>query len=86
MVWAEVSKNILQKCWAKAKEAKTCIEERQRELAREAKLKGESWIPKHFTISHSKESGWDCLPNQKLVCSAPIIVPPVESHDGGECN
>ncbi|KAL2534470.1 Oxysterol-binding protein-related protein 4B [Abeliophyllum distichum] len=82
LVWAEVSKNILQKCWDKAKKEKTSIEERQRELAREAKLKGECSIPKHFTLSHSDETGWDCFPNQKLVPPAPIVVPPVESPNG----
>ncbi|KAL2458207.1 Oxysterol-binding protein-related protein 4B [Forsythia ovata] len=86
LVWAEVSKNILENCWDKAKKEKNSIEERQRELAREAKLKGECWSPKHFTISHSDETGWDCLPNQKLVPPAPIVVPPVESPIGGGCN
>ncbi|KAI3447321.1 hypothetical protein Pfo_003986 [Paulownia fortunei] len=74
VVWGEVSQAILQKSWEEAREAKTCIEERQRELARERKSKEEDWIPKHFTVSHSKESGWDCLPNNKLVPPAPIVV------------
>lgn len=70
-----MSEAILEKRWDKAKEAKTCIEERQRELARERKSKDdEDWAPKYFTVSHSKENGWDCLPNNKLVLQAPIVV------------
>ena len=75
VVWAEVSQNILSKCWNKAREAKTAVEEKERELVRERKTKGETWVPKHFTVSHSKESGWNCFPNQKLVPPAPIVVP-----------
>ncbi|CAA2950482.1 oxysterol-binding protein-related protein 4B-like [Olea europaea var. sylvestris] len=76
VIWAEVSQAILQKCWEKAKEAKSVVEEKQRELAKERKLKDENWVPKHFTVSHSKESGWECLPNHKLVPPTPIVVTP----------
>ncbi|KAI8571446.1 hypothetical protein RHMOL_Rhmol01G0120900 [Rhododendron molle] len=75
VVWAEVSQNILSKCWEKAREAKTAVEEREREMLRERKAKGETWVPKHFTVSYSKEGGWTCLPNQRLVPPAPIVVP-----------
>ncbi|KAL7224838.1 hypothetical protein ACSBR1_026176 [Camellia fascicularis] len=75
VVWAEVSKNILSKCWDKAREAKTAVEEKERELLRERMAKGEIWVPKHFTVSQSKESGWVCLPNQEWVPTAPIVVP-----------
>ncbi|PIN16796.1 Oxysterol-binding protein [Handroanthus impetiginosus] len=74
VAWGEVSQSILKRNWDKAKEAKTSIEERQRELARERKLREEEWDPKYFTVSYSKESGWDCLPKQKLVPAAPIVV------------
>ncbi|XAR63736.1 hypothetical protein NMG60_11023779 [Bertholletia excelsa] len=75
VVWAEVSKCIMSKSWDQAKEAKTVVEERERELARQRKARGETWVPKHFTVSQSKESGWDCFPKQKWVPTAPIIVP-----------
>ncbi|XP_057467098.1 oxysterol-binding protein-related protein 4B-like [Actinidia eriantha] len=75
VVWAEVSQNILSKCWDKAREAKTAVEEKERELVRERETKGETWVPKHFTVSYSKETGWSCFPNQKLVPPAPIVAP-----------
>ncbi|KAL7133758.1 hypothetical protein ABFS83_12G161400 [Erythranthe nasuta] len=81
VVWGEVSEAILEKSWGKAKEIKTCIEEKQREAARERKSRQkqdeeeeEDYIPKYFTVSHSKENGWSCLPNNKLVPTAPIVV------------
>ncbi|KAG6384823.1 hypothetical protein SASPL_153642 [Salvia splendens] len=74
LVWGEVSRAILEKRWDKARECKNEIEERQREIARERKLKEEKWIPKHFTVFHSKESGWDCVPNNNVVAPAPIVV------------
>ncbi|XAR56069.1 hypothetical protein NMG60_11036373 [Bertholletia excelsa] len=76
-VWAEVSRNIMSKCWDKAGEAKTAVEERERELVRARKTKGETWVPKHFTLSSTKEAGleWDCVPNQQWVPPAPIFVP-----------
>ncbi|CAA2990280.1 Hypothetical predicted protein [Olea europaea subsp. europaea] len=76
VIWAEVSQAILQKCWEKAREAKSVVEEKQREVAKERKLKDENWVAKHFTVSHSKESGWECLLNHKLVPSTPIVVSP----------
>ncbi|XP_041021984.1 oxysterol-binding protein-related protein 4B-like [Juglans microcarpa x Juglans regia] len=75
MVWSDVSQSILSKDWEKAREAKKVVEEKQRELLRERDSRGETWIPKHFTVSHSKEGGWDCSPIQKWVPPAPIVVP-----------
>ncbi|CAI9099158.1 OLC1v1035939C2 [Oldenlandia corymbosa var. corymbosa] len=75
VVWGDVSQAILDKCWEKAKEAKSAIEGRQREMVKERNSKAENWVPEHFTVSYSKESGWECQPNQKLVPPAPIIVP-----------
>ncbi|KAH6798966.1 hypothetical protein C2S51_035450 [Perilla frutescens var. frutescens] len=76
VVWSEVSRAILEKRWDKAREAKSCIEERQREIARERESKEEDWVPKYFSVIHSKESGWDCipLPNNNIVPPAPILV------------
>ncbi|KAM7477770.1 hypothetical protein LguiA_025983 [Lonicera macranthoides] len=75
IVWGEVSRGILTKSWEKASEAKTSIEETERELVRQRKSKGENWIPKHFTLSYTKDTGWECLPIQTWVPPAPIIVP-----------
>ncbi|XP_048132960.1 oxysterol-binding protein-related protein 4C-like isoform X2 [Rhodamnia argentea] len=75
VVWSEVSRGILSKDWDKARETKKSIEEEQRELKRERDSRGETWIPKHFTVSCNKENGWDCTPIQKSVPSAPIHVP-----------
>lgn len=75
IVWSDVSQSILSKDWEKAREAKKVVEEKQRELLRERDSRGETWIPKHFTVSHSKEGGWDCSPIQKWVPPAPIVVP-----------
>ncbi|KOM28964.1 hypothetical protein LR48_Vigan627s001300 [Vigna angularis] len=72
-VWSELSEAILSKEWGKAKEAKKSIEERQRELRRERESKGENWVPKHFTVSYSKEKGWNCSPIENSVQNAPII-------------
>ncbi|KAJ4834892.1 hypothetical protein Tsubulata_038791 [Turnera subulata] len=75
LVWGEVSRNILTKKWDKAREAKTGVEEKQREIARDRKSSGEIWVPKHFVATYSKEDGWDCSPTQKWVPPAPIVVP-----------
>ncbi|XP_041019159.1 oxysterol-binding protein-related protein 4B-like isoform X1 [Juglans microcarpa x Juglans regia] len=75
VVWSEVSQCILSKDWEKAREAKRTVEEKQRQLLRERGSIGESWVPKHFTVSHSKENGWDCSPIQKRVPPGPIVVP-----------
>lgn len=75
VIWAEVSRGILSKNWEKAREAKTAIEVRERELARDRESRGENWVPKHFTVSYSKENGWECSPNQKWVPPAPVVVP-----------
>ncbi|KAK7281164.1 hypothetical protein RIF29_08900 [Crotalaria pallida] len=73
LIWSKLSQAILTKDWEKAREAKKSVEERQRELFRERETKGETWVPKHFTLSQSKEGGLDCLPIQKWVPNAPII-------------
>jgi hypothetical protein len=71
-----VSKGILSKDWEKAREAKKAVEEKQRELLRDRESKGETcWVPKHFSVSYSKEGGWDCSPIQQRVPPAPIVVP-----------
>ncbi|XP_011018206.1 PREDICTED: oxysterol-binding protein-related protein 4B, partial [Populus euphratica] len=74
-VWSEVSKGILSKNWTKAREAKSTVEDNQRKLAKERASKGETWVPNHFTVSDSKEDGWDCSPIQERVPPAPIVVP-----------
>lgn len=76
VVWAEVSRAILEKSWEKAREAKSSVEDTQRELARERKAVKEDWSPKHFKVSHSNESGWECVPIHKWVPPAPIVVDP----------
>ncbi|KAI4335373.1 hypothetical protein L6164_014022 [Bauhinia variegata] len=73
LVWSELSEAIMKKDWDKGREAKKFIEERQRELLREQQSMGETWIPKHFVASHSKEGGWECSPIQRWVPAAPII-------------
>ncbi|KAF8400204.1 hypothetical protein HHK36_013500 [Tetracentron sinense] len=74
VVWGEVNQGILNKDWEKAREAKKGIEERERELLRERKAKGETWVAKHFTVSHTKEGGWECSPIHKWVPPAPIAL------------
>ncbi|KAL6585597.1 hypothetical protein OROMI_002241 [Orobanche minor] len=74
VVWAEVTRSILERSWDKAREAKTWIEERQREVARERKSNENDYVPKYFTLSHTKENGWDCVPINKSVPRAPILV------------
>lgn len=74
LVWGELSQAILSKDWEKAREAKKSVEERQRELQRERVSKGQSWVPKHFIVSYTKEKGWDCSPIQKWVQNAPIVI------------
>ncbi|XP_052200286.1 oxysterol-binding protein-related protein 4C [Diospyros lotus] len=75
MVWGEVSENILSKCWEKAREAKTEVEEKERELLRARNGRAEIWLPKHFTVSHTPQTGWQCSPVQNRVPPAPIVVP-----------
>ncbi|KAL3749183.1 hypothetical protein ACJRO7_010299 [Eucalyptus globulus] len=75
VVWSEVSGGILSKDWDKAREAKKAVEEEQRKLKRERDSREETWVPKHFTVSHDEENGWDCSPIEKSVPSAPIHVP-----------
>nr|GEZ64104.1 oxysterol-binding protein-related protein 4C-like [Tanacetum cinerariifolium] len=60
VIWANVNECILNKSWDKANDAKTSIEEKEREVARSRKSKGEAWVPKHFVLSDCKETGeWD---------------------------
>ncbi|XP_027332870.1 oxysterol-binding protein-related protein 4B-like [Abrus precatorius] len=73
LVWGELSQAIMSKDWEKAKEVKKNVEERQRELQRERESKGETWVPKHFTVSYSKEEGWNCSPIRKRVPNSPIV-------------
>ncbi|URE40148.1 Oxysterol-binding protein [Musa troglodytarum] len=75
-VWSEVSQAILNKEWGKASAAKQNVEEKQRKLQRERKSSGELWVPKHFTVTHTKDNEWDCSPLEQSVPPAPIIVPP----------
>ncbi|XP_059460467.1 oxysterol-binding protein-related protein 4B-like isoform X2 [Corylus avellana] len=75
VVWSELSQGILSKNWEKAREEKKAVEEKQRELLRERESKGETWVPKHFSVSYCKEGGWDCSPIQQKVPPAPIDVP-----------
>lgn len=75
VVWGEVNEGILTGDWEKATEAKRAVEENQRELLKERKSKGETWIPKHFVVSYNKEDGWDCSPTEKIISPAPIVVP-----------
>ncbi|XP_071742106.1 oxysterol-binding protein-related protein 4C [Rutidosis leptorrhynchoides] len=79
VVWAKVSECILNKSWDKANAAKTAIEEHERETARIRKLKGETWVPKHFVLSSNcKETGeseWEVRPKSTMVQPAPIVVP-----------
>ncbi|GMN62073.1 hypothetical protein TIFTF001_031165 [Ficus carica] len=70
-----VNEGILSKDWGKAREAKKAVEERQRELLRERKSRGETWVPKHFIVSCTNKDGWDCSPIEKIVPPAPIVVP-----------
>lgn len=72
-VWSELSQTILNKDWDKAREAKETVEEKQRELVRERESKGETWNPKNFIVSYSKEAGWECSPIHNCVSAAPII-------------
>ncbi|XXG58004.1 hypothetical protein AAC387_Pa04g0428 [Persea americana] len=76
LVWSEVSQGILTKNWEKAKAAKKDIEERERKLARERKSIGDSWVPKYFNVSCTKDGGWECTPKQEMIPPAPIVVSP----------
>ncbi|XP_047308174.1 oxysterol-binding protein-related protein 4C-like [Impatiens glandulifera] len=75
LVWRKVNEGIVKGRWDEAREAKTEVEEKERALVRERNEKGESVSPKHFSISHTIENGWHCLPLQKSVSLAPLIVP-----------
>lgn len=74
-VWSEVSEAIMSGDWKKAKEAKNAVEVKQRELLKERESKRETWVPQHFSVTYSKDGGWECLPNHKSVPPAPIVVP-----------
>ncbi|GMJ07145.1 OSBP(oxysterol binding protein)-related protein 4C [Hibiscus trionum] len=74
-VWSEVSEAIMSQNWEKAKEEKNAVEENQRLVSREMGSEGKTWVPKHFSLSYSKEGGWECSPIQQWVPPAPIVVP-----------
>ncbi|CAL1408574.1 unnamed protein product [Linum trigynum] len=78
-VWSEVSRGILSRDWEKAKEAKRAVEEKQREMAKARKSRGEVWVPKYFTPSKCDGDGDDDTceysPIETLVPPAPIVVP-----------
>ncbi|GAV63090.1 LOW QUALITY PROTEIN: Oxysterol_BP domain-containing protein [Cephalotus follicularis] len=74
-LWSEGSQAILSKDWEKATKAKKGLEEMQRQLLRDRKSRGETRHPKHFSLTNSKEDGWDCSSVQKWVPPAPVIVP-----------
>ena len=72
-VWGKLSQAILDNEWEKAREAKQDVEERQRKMLREKASNGETWIPKNFRVSYSKDTWeWDCTPLHKWVPPAPI--------------
>ena len=79
VLWAKVNEGILNKSWDKAKDAKTAIEDKERELVRNRISKGEAWVPKHFVLSNSKEETgeleWEVKPKHAKVPPAPMIVP-----------
>ncbi|XP_023757643.1 oxysterol-binding protein-related protein 4C [Lactuca sativa] len=76
VVWGKVNEGIMNKSWDEAKVAKTAIEEKEREFAKNRKLKGENWVPKHFVLSKCRENGeWEVKPKNTKVPLAPIIVP-----------
>ncbi|XP_045814596.1 oxysterol-binding protein-related protein 4C-like [Trifolium pratense] len=71
LVWGKLSQAIISNNWEKAREVKNTVEETQRSLVREKESKGETWIPKHFIVTHSNDDGWKCSPIQKWVPDAP---------------
>ncbi|XP_051113676.1 oxysterol-binding protein-related protein 4B-like [Andrographis paniculata] len=75
VVWGKVSEAILQKAWDKAREAKSRVEEWQRQMAVERSSSRQEWAPKHFMVSRSAETGWDCSPKNNAVPPAPIRAP-----------
>lgn len=76
VVWGKVNEGIMNKSWDEAKVAKTAIEEKEREFAKNRKLKGENWVPKHFVLSTCRENGeWEVKPKNTKVPLASIIVP-----------
>ncbi|VVB16125.1 unnamed protein product [Arabis nemorensis] len=74
IVWSEVSEGIMNKDWEKAREGKRYVEEKQREYMRQRVASGQSWIPKHFSVTRAGKD-WDCVPLQPTVPQAPIVVP-----------
>jgi len=76
VVWGELSEAIMRNEWEKASEEKEGVEEREKKMVRERGMKGESWVPKNFRVSYSKDTWeWVCLPIHKWVPPAPIIAP-----------
>lgn len=75
VIWGKINENILNKSWDKANGAKTATEEKERELVRRRKSKGEAWVPKHFVLSDCRESGeWEVKPKNINIPPAPIVV------------
>ncbi|XP_014506006.1 oxysterol-binding protein-related protein 4C isoform X2 [Vigna radiata var. radiata] len=76
VVWGELSEAIMRNEWEKAREEKEGVEEREKKMVRERGMKGESWVPKNFRVSYSKDTReWNCSPIHKWVPAAPIIAP-----------
>nr|CAB3483520.1 unnamed protein product [Digitaria exilis] len=75
VVWGEVSDALLKKDWERARQAKRRVEDEARKLAKERNEKGEVWMPKHFSLSQSKDGEWECWPLEESVPPAPIVVP-----------
>ncbi|XVE79958.1 hypothetical protein DITRI_Ditri14bG0099100 [Diplodiscus trichospermus] len=75
VVWSKLSHAIMSGDWEKAKEAKNAVEEKQRERLRESESKGVTWVPQHFSVTYSKDGGWDCSPTHQFIPPAPIVVP-----------
>ncbi|CAI0553312.1 unnamed protein product [Linum tenue] len=77
LVWSEVSRGILSRDWEKAKEAKRAVEEKQRDMAKARRSRGEVWVPKYFTPSSNggDDDPYEYSPIETLVPPAPIVVP-----------
>ncbi|XP_047328186.1 oxysterol-binding protein-related protein 4C-like [Impatiens glandulifera] len=76
IVWKDVNEGIMKRRWEEAREVKNMVEEKEREIARERKRKGEIWKPKHFSLSFNKDDNtWNCSPLHQSVPRAPLVVP-----------
>lgn len=65
---------IVRKEWEAARQYKNEIEERQRDLAKQRKLEGKVWLPKHF-VEVDGEDCWQWRHIGKAVPRAPLVVP-----------